>query len=271
MKSLPDLLYVAWFALIGPVIDYVFFWPAFRRQSQIDPTRARMWGWAWTIVSSWPLVAVGAALWVWNDRSWTLFGFSVPDGWRLWTSIALILMIGAYHILAIMTVARSEEQRASLRQQMGKTAALMPHTRKDLAWFGGVSLTAGFCEEFWFRGYFIWVFAPWLGWWGAAALSLLIFAVAHVYLGWNGVLRVGIVGAIYTLVVAILGSLWPAIALHAIIDLGAGAMAWLALRGVQATGGVTDVERPTETQSASGVESSPAQAEPGTALDRQGM
>ncbi|MCI0376926.1 MAG: CPBP family intramembrane metalloprotease [Gemmataceae bacterium] len=46
-------------------------------------------------------------------------------------------------------------------------------------WFGGVSLTAGFCEEFLFRGYFIWVFAPWLGWWGAAALSVLIFAILH--------------------------------------------------------------------------------------------
>ena len=45
--------------------------------------------------------------------------------------------------------------------------------------FGGVSLTAGFCEEFLYRGYFIWVLAPWLGWWGAAAVSLLFFAVSH--------------------------------------------------------------------------------------------
>ena len=84
-------------------------------------------------------------------------------------------------------------------------------------WFGGVSLTAGFCEEFLFRGYFIWALAPWLGWWGAAALSLLIFASGHAYQGWNGALRTGIVGAIFTLVVAIFGSLWPAIALHALM------------------------------------------------------
>jgi membrane protease YdiL (CAAX protease family) len=134
-----------------------------------------------------------------------------------------------------------------------------------------VSLTAGFCEEFLFRGYFIWVFAPWLGWWGAAALSVLIFAILHAYQGWNGVLRTGIVGAVFTLVVAIFNSLWPAIALHALMDLGAGMMAWLALREGQTAGAVTEVEKPTETQSASGVESSPVQAEPGAAPDRRGI
>ena len=50
----------------------------------------------------------------------------------------------------------------------------------------------------------------------------------------DGVLRTGMVGAFLTLVVAILGSLWPAIALHALIDLGSGMIAWLALRERQA-------------------------------------
>ena len=140
-------------------------------------------------------------------------------------------------------------------------------------WFGGVSLTAGFCEEFLYRGYFIWVFAPWLGWWGAAALSLLFFAIAHVpvYQGWNGALRTGIVGAFFTLVVAIFGSLWLAIALHALLDVGQGMIAWLALREGEATGGMMEVDKLTETQSASGVESSPVQADPGAAADRRGM
>ena len=46
-----------------------------------------------------------------------------------------------------------------------------------------------------------------------------------------------------------------------------GMIAWLALREGQATGDVTEVEKPTEPQSASGVESSPVQAEPGAAPD----
>jgi membrane protease YdiL (CAAX protease family) len=246
MTTLPDLLYVAWFAVAGPVIDYLVFWPAFRRRSQADPARARTWLWAWTIPGGWAVVAVGTALWVANDRSWASFGFSVPDGWRLWTSVALFLLLAAYFANAVATLARSSDAQASLQQQFGKLTAVLPHTRTELYWFGGVSLTAGFCEEFLFRGYFIWALAPWLGWWGAAVLSALIFAIGHAYQGWNGVLRTGIVGAFFTLVVAIFNSLWPAIALHALIDLANGTMAWLVLREGQARGDVMEVAMPTE-------------------------
>ena len=104
------------------------------------------------------------------------------------------------------------------------------------AQFGGVSLTAGFCEEFLYRGYFIWVLAPWLGWWGAAALSVACFAAGHAYQGWNGVLRTGIVAVFFTLVVATFDSLWPAIALHALVDLAGGLAAWLAAQDAFANG-----------------------------------
>ena len=81
-----------------------------------------------------------------------------------------------------------------------------------------------------YRGFFICVFAPWLGWWGAAALSVPFFAAAHFYQGWQGIVRTALAGAFFTGVVAVFESLWPAIALHALIDFGSGAMAWLALR-----------------------------------------
>ena len=234
MTTLSDLLYVALFAVVLPLIDYFVSWPAFHRRLQADPARVRTWLWAWSIGSAWPLVGVGAALWLGNDRSWTEFGFSIPDGWRLWTSIVLFLLLVAYHTYSVATVARSSEAQASVRQQMfGALTAVMPHTRTELYWFGGIALTAGFCEEFLYRGYFIWVFAPWLGWWGAAALSLAFFASGHIYQGWNGVLRTGIVGAAYTLVLAICESLWPAIVLHALLDLAGGLMAWVAFDGAR--------------------------------------
>lgn len=254
-----DLLYVALFAVVLPLWDYFIYWPALRRQSLADPARARRRLWSGAISSAWALVAVGAALWLANDRSWTSFGFSVPQGWRLWTCAALILLLAVYQIYAIATVARSSDARASVRQQSGELTAFTPRSRGDMYWFSGLSLTAGFCEEFLYRGYFIWVFAPWLGWWGAAALSLAFFAVAHVgvYAGWSGAIRTGIVGAFFTLVVAIFDSLWPAIVLHSLIDLGAGIMGWLASLEEQSTGEASEVHEPTEMQSAPGVDSSP--------------
>jgi membrane protease YdiL (CAAX protease family) len=236
MPALPDFIYVALFAVVGPLIGYSVYWPAHRRLAQTDPAWARRWLWQLSITDQWTLVALGAAIWMANGRSWTSFGFTAPDGWRLWTAIALILLLAVYFAYAITSLARSSEARAKLRQQFGGEIAVVPHTRAELNWFGGVSLTAGFCEEFLFRGYFIWAFAPWLGWWGAAALSLAIFAVWHIYQGWSGVLRTGVVGALFVLTVGVLGSLWPAIVLHFLVDLGMGVIAWLALRETEMPG-----------------------------------
>ena len=78
------------------------------------------------------------------------------------------------------------------------------------------------------------------GWrlWGAAAFSVVVFAAAHAYQGAKGILATGFAGCLLTLVVLIFGSLWPAIALHVLTDIGTGLVAWLALRRVQSTGDV---------------------------------
>lgn len=230
MTTLSDLIFVALFAAVAPIVDYSLFWPAHRRLAEADPKFARRWLWASAIANLWTLTAFGAALWLAFGRPWSSLGFTVPDGWRLWTAIGFIAFVTSYYSVAAVSVARDAAARAALRKQFGPVAVILPRTNSDLVWFGGVSLTAGFCEEFLYRGWFIWTFAPWLGWWGAAALSLPFFAVAHLYQGWSGVLRTGIAGAVLTLVVAAFDSLWPAIALHAIMDLGAGVLAWLVLR-----------------------------------------
>lgn len=112
----------------------------------------------------------------------------------------------------------------------GGVADVVPRSRSELGPFAIVSVTAGFCEEFLYRGYFLWVLAPSLGWWGAAALSTVCFAVGHAYQGWRGVVTTGVFGAIYVAIVALTDSLWPAIALHVLVDATNGVMAWIVLR-----------------------------------------
>jgi membrane protease YdiL (CAAX protease family) len=227
-----DVIYVISFAVVLSVYDYAVSWRAARRRLQVDAARTKVRLWRANIAGQWAVVAVGAALWLYYARSWTSFGFRVPDGWRLWVSVAFVVLLAAYVASTIVTVARDPAQRAGVRKQMGDLTItdILPRTRAERDLFIGVAFTAGFCEEFLFRGYFIWVVAPWIGWWGAAAASLLLFAAWHAYQGWNGVLRTGIVGALCTIVVAVFGSLWPAIALHVLVDIQGGVIAWLALR-----------------------------------------
>ncbi|MBL8516696.1 MAG: CPBP family intramembrane metalloprotease [Betaproteobacteria bacterium] len=268
MTTLPDVLFVALAAVAGPLLGYSVYWPAFRRLSEADPAWARRWLWASNTAEQWMLVGFGAAIWMAAGRSWTSLGFVVPDGWRLWAAIALCLLVAGYFAYAVAVVARSADARASVRQQFsGELAAVLPASRTDMYWFSLVSLTAGFCEEFLWRGYLIWVLAPWLGWWGAAALSLLMFALCHAYQGWRGILRTGIVGAIFTLLVAAFDSLWPAIVLHALVDLANGLMAWLVLRERLADGKAVEGSR-TAVSPGLGHRSGPGRDESGVASDR---
>ena len=103
MTTLPDLLYVALFAVALPLWDYLVSWPAFNRRSQADPAQARTSLYTWGIASQWALVAVGVVLWVPNDRSWTSFGFSVPAGWRC-GHLRLVLLLAAYYAYAVAAV-----------------------------------------------------------------------------------------------------------------------------------------------------------------------
>lgn len=99
---------------------------------------------------------------------------------------------------------------------------LLPRTRQERATFGLLSVAAGFGEELAFRGYAILTLTPALGVAASAALSTLAFALVHAYQGRLGVLRTGLMGGVFAWGLFASGSLWPAIAAHALFDVLAG-------------------------------------------------
>jgi membrane protease YdiL (CAAX protease family) len=227
-----DALYVALIA-IGLSIDSLVLWPRFLRRSEAEPARARVWLWSNTIVFLWTLVAAGVALWMLERRSWTELRLVAPHGWRILGTIGLLLAVAIYYARPVATIARA--RRLNKRIKFPKNVARRaPHTRAELAWWMALSVSAGICEEFIFRGYLIWVLQPALGLWFAAAASLIVFAAGHAYQGAKGVVAVGVVGGLFTLIVLLFGSLVPAIAVHMLADAGEGLVAWLALREVPA-------------------------------------
>jgi hypothetical protein len=178
----------------------------------------------------WTLVAAGIALWLFEARAWELLRLKPPHGWRLWVAITLVLALMLNYTRTVLRIARSKRPR---RIKMGRPGVerLAPHNRFELPSWIALSVSAGVCEEVIFRGYLIWAFQPVLGLWGAAAFSVVVFAGAHAYQGASGVFATGAVGTVLTLVVLAFGSLFPAMAMHAIIDIGHGLVAWLVLRG----------------------------------------
>jgi membrane protease YdiL (CAAX protease family) len=223
-----DLLFLALIAVLLS-LDHFVLWPAFLRQSQTDPGRARRWLWSAWMIMLWALAAAGVALWLFGARAWESLRLIPPSGWRLWVATGLVLALAIHYARTVIRIAR---RKGPTRVSMGNTHAerLAPHTRAELGWWLALSLSAGFCEEFIFRGYLIWAFQPIIGLGGAAALSVVVFAAAHAYQGAKSALATGVVASVFTAVVLIFGSLWPAIALHALTDIGQGLVAWLALR-----------------------------------------
>jgi CAAX protease family protein len=225
--ALPDILCLTFIAA-WLVVDYFLVWRIFLRRSQADPPRARLWFYAALVGELWAAVAVVVSLWLYEGRPWTLLRLGAPDGWRLWISVGSVLAVTV--ALGVTTVRLARLTRRKRVKMPTQAATRAPHTRHELAWWAAVSLSAGFSEELIFRGYLIWVLQPLLGLWGAAILSVVVFAVAHAYQGAAGVVATGVVGGFLTLVVLIFGSLWPAVAIHMLIDLQQGFAAWLVLR-----------------------------------------
>jgi CAAX protease family protein len=226
-----DALYVALIA-VGLGLDSLVSWPAFLRRAQDQPSRARGWLWSTTMMMLWTLLAVGVALWTFERRSWTELRLVMPHGWRLLGTIVLLLAVAVVYARSVARITRRDRSR---RIKVSKAVELRaPHTATELAWFWGLALSAGICEEFIFRGYLIWLFQSVLGLWGAAAVSLVLFAAAHSYQGAKGVIAVAVVGGVLTLIVLAFGSLISAMAVHTLVDVGEGLVGWLAMREVRA-------------------------------------
>ncbi|HMC43441.1 MAG TPA: CPBP family intramembrane glutamic endopeptidase [Acidimicrobiales bacterium] len=112
--------------------------------------------------------------------------------------------------------------RRGLRRQARGFLALLPRGRRERLWFAGVAVTAGICEEILLRGFGM-AYVRWL--WPSAsdgaviAVTAAVFGLDHLYQGPRGVILTAVVGAVLGSVVTSTGSLYPAMAIHALIDL----------------------------------------------------
>lgn len=125
--------------------------------------------------------------------------------WVLWAAFRMmwIRWLGQGHAASIQT--------------------LLPQGPLETMLWIGVSITAGFCEEIVFRGYFhrqfeILTQSRWM----ALALQALLFGISHGYQGIEACLKITLVGALFGLCAIWRRSLRPGIVAHAWSDILGG-------------------------------------------------
>jgi membrane protease YdiL (CAAX protease family) len=99
----------------------------------------------------------------------------------------------------------------------------VPQATGEMGWWFAVSVTAGLAEEFAYRGVLFGVLVRGIpNWWAAALLCALSFALAHAIQGWSGVAIIFVMSIIFQGVVLFTGTLYVAMAVHALYDILAG-------------------------------------------------
>jgi membrane protease YdiL (CAAX protease family) len=102
------------------------------------------------------------------------------------------------------------------------TLALLPRTTAERRLFTLVGVTAGVCEEWLYRGFFLAVVAAVGGGLPApvlVAVGALAFGLAHAYQGVAGIVTTGVLGGVMAGLYLGTGSLLVPVLLHAVIDL----------------------------------------------------
>jgi len=108
----------------------------------------------------------------------------------------------------------------------GRAASIqtfLPQRALEILLWVGVSISAGFCEELVFRGYFQKQFETFThSRWIALFLQAVLFGVAHGYQGLEACVKIACFGALYGLLAVWRGSLRPGMMAHAGGDILSG-------------------------------------------------
>ncbi|MGY1803929.1 CPBP family intramembrane glutamic endopeptidase [Blastococcus sp. SYSU D00922] len=223
---------VAGYLVVGePLVGHVLH-RRFEGRLRSDPGARRSF-YRRLLVLEWGLAVLAYVVWLSApDVDAGAVGLRWPQRWPgLLTSVVVALVVlfvwvstralrgGA--LLEAPPVRRPGEGRHS-EPPGHATLALLPRTAGERRLFTLVGVTAGVCEEWLYRGFFLAVVAALAGGLPDPALVLVAavaFGLAHAYQGTVGVVTTGVLGGVMAAVYLDTGSLLLPVLLHALIDL----------------------------------------------------
>ena len=230
MPTPVDVGFVLLFTVIVAVFDAVYFVPRFKAAANAGVPGVRRQAYRRTVIGQWALTLAAILLWMRSGRPWSDLGVVPPVDWRMMASVAIVAAIALFTAQQVRAIGRTTpERRTALRSKLAFVEYLLPHSRDELRWFTALSITAGVCEELLCRGFLLWVLKAYVGLALGALIGVVLFGVLHLYQGRRGALKAGGAGLVMTLIVLLTGWLFPAMVVHALVDLSAGALGFAVL------------------------------------------
>jgi CAAX protease family protein len=184
------------------------------------------------VVSQWILAAIGALVVFMALPGWSAAGLApvAYSGFFKWTVGVVLVSVAGLGVVLLL------ERGGWWPEESEMVRLLMPENGRERIWAVlGLAPTAGLCEEFLYRGFLL---AEATAWFHSAAWGVVVssvaFGFAHSYQGLNGMVRAGLLGALLAWPVVRLGSLYPSMTAHFLID--AVALLWLGPKFVRQPG-----------------------------------
>ncbi len=155
--------------------------------------------------------------------SWPSLNTSTFGNWVSYILLALFacyILAIVYHFVAMKT---SQAFRDKVTNELEKIPyqELLPKSHQEKKLWSYVSLTAGVTEEIIYRGFLLFVLMtllPDVSVWLNCIIAGIIFGLAHTYQGLSGFIRTSLIGICFSMLYLILGSLFPLMIFHFLID-----------------------------------------------------
>ncbi|HEY4630879.1 MAG TPA: CPBP family intramembrane glutamic endopeptidase [Blastococcus sp.] len=224
---------VAGYLVLGePLVGHVLH-RRFEGRLRVDPGARRSF-YRRLLVLEWGLAVLAFIVWLSApDVGAGQVGLQWPQQWPGPVTGVVVVLVLAFVVVstralrsgallgAAEPVRRPGEGRHA-EPPASATLALLPRTAPERRLFTLVGVTAGVCEEWLYRGFFLAVVAALAGGLPTGVLVLaagVAFGLAHAYQGRAGIVTTGLLGGIMAAVYLDTGSLLLPVLLHAAIDL----------------------------------------------------
>jgi membrane protease YdiL (CAAX protease family) len=225
---------VAAYLVVGePVVGHVLH-RRFEGRLRSDPSARRSF-YRRLLVLEWGLALLALVVWLSSPGvDAAAVGLRWPQQWPGPVTGVVVLLVIAFVAVstralrggALLEAAGQPRRRPNEGRHSEPpghaTLAVLPRTPAERRLFTVVGITAGVCEEWLYRGFFLAVVAALAGGPPTAVLvvvAAVAFGLAHAYQGAAGIVATGLLGGVMAAVYLQTGSLLLPVLLHAFIDL----------------------------------------------------